>query len=92
MSTVITTDRDETSPVRAESGYAINFQTNSYNTIVRITKDGRLERGEQFRTDDHASVALFDCMARVFPDLAGGLLQRAERAEAELALLKDARA
>ena len=56
--------------------------------ILIIRGDGRLERGSGFRTDDEASVALFDCMSKCIPCAWNALRARAEAAESELAALK----
>lgn len=56
--------------------------------VFTIRPDGRLERGPGFASDNEASVALFDVLSTVFPSWISGLRQRAEKAEAEVADLR----
>jgi hypothetical protein len=55
--------------------------------ILIIKADGRLVRGDGFRTDDEASVAFFDCLAQHLPTYLAALRERAETAERKLAEL-----
>lgn len=43
---------------------ALIFSTQRGNEIMRIEVDGRFVRGNDFRSDDGMSVALFDCLSR----------------------------
>lgn len=61
----------------------IRFSTRG-GTVLIITPDGRLERGEGFATDDAASVAFFEVMSTCFGSWISVLRQRADKAEAEL--------
>ena len=47
----------------------LQFLTARNKQILVITRDGRLERGEDFRTDDEASVAFIECLESIIPVL-----------------------
>lgn len=57
-------------------------------TVLTITPDGKLVRGDAFASDDEASVAFMECISKSLPCFISELRARAERAEAELEKLK----
>lgn len=65
----------------------IVFQAADGKIILTIHPNGTLERGEQFATDDLASMAMFDCMSRCLPCFLSELRMRAETAEHAFRLL-----
>lgn len=67
----------------ADLPHNIQFGT-ARGTVLIITADGRLERGEGFATDDEASVAFFEVMSSCFYTWISDLRQRAEKAEREV--------
>lgn len=67
---------------------AIVFQAADGKVILTIHPNGTLERGEQFATDDLASMAMFDCMSRCLPCFLADLRLRADIAEGALDALK----
>lgn len=61
----------------------ITFHANN-KVVFSITGDGRLEAGEGL-SNDEATRALFDVIAKNVPCFISALRERAEKAEAELA-------
>lgn len=68
---------------------SIQFVSGNQKVILTITPDGTFERGKDFPTDHAASVAFIECLRHCAMDITAPWRLRAEKAEAELAALKD---
>jgi hypothetical protein len=67
----------------------ITFYTGAAGMLVAIYPDGHIERGPAFTTSDHASLQVWDILAKTFPQWREAVIREASRRSGGIASLQE---